>query len=57
MDLVPCIQVWDCQRKTVLTDFKKHSYGVQCCALSPDETLVLSADIDSVVMVSTDHTQ
>ena len=60
---VPC-KVWDTHRKTsiapgservkkspLILEFKGHQYGVQCCAISPDETLVISADIDSCVMV------
>lgn len=42
------------RKKTVVQDFKGHEYGVTCCAFSPDETetLVVSADVDCVVMVS-----
>ena len=45
-------QVWDSRKRTIIQDFRNHQFGVQSCAFSPDETLVLSADVDSVVMVS-----
>ncbi len=48
----PPVKVWDVRKKTVVQDFKGHMYGVTCCAFSPDETLVLSADVDCVVLVS-----
>ena len=38
--------------KQLVCDFKGHKYGVQCCAISSDEKLVLSADISSTVLVS-----
>ena len=57
-------KVWDTHRKTsiapgrervkkspLILEFKGHQYGVQCCAIAPDESLVISADIDSCVMV------
>ena len=46
-----CLQVWDARKRRLLTEFKRHVYGVQCCAISPDEKLVLSADIDSCINV------
>ena len=58
------LQVWDTHRKTsfatgservqkspLILEFKGHQYGVQCCAIAPSEELVISADIDSCVMV------
>ncbi|XP_064383959.1 apoptotic protease-activating factor 1-like isoform X2 [Halichondria panicea] len=47
------VKVWDVRKKTVVQDFKGHEYGVTCCAFSPDETetLVVSADVDCVVML------
>ena len=44
-------QVWDARKRRLLTEFKRHVYGVQCCAISPDEKLILSADIDSCINV------
>lgn len=59
-----CVKVWDTHRKTsiaptnervkkspLILEFKGHQYGVQCCAISPGERLVMSADIDSCIMV------
>lgn len=58
------LKVWDTHRKTsiapgnervkkssLILEFKGHQYGVQCCAITPGEDLVMSADIDSCVMV------
>ena len=62
--LVNQLKVWDTHRKTsiapgnervkkssLILEFKGHQYGVQCCAITPAEDLVMSADIDSCVMV------
>jgi apoptotic protease-activating factor len=58
------VRVWDTHRKnsiapgnervkksSLILEFKGHQYGVQCCAITPGEDLVMSADIDSCVMV------
>ena len=58
------LKVWDTHRKnsiapgnervkksSLILEFKGHQYGVQCCAITPGEDLVMSADIDSCVMV------
>lgn len=63
-----CVQVWDTHRKSsiapgnervkksqLMVEFKGHHYGVQCCAIAPNESVVLSGDIDSCVMVSFKH--
>ena len=39
------------KKSPLILEFKGHQYGVQCCAIAPDEGLVISADIDSCVMV------
>ncbi|CAI8008597.1 Uncharacterized WD repeat-containing protein alr2800 [Geodia barretti] len=58
------VRVWETHRKTsiapgnervkkspLMLEFKGHQYGVQCCAIAPDESLVISADIDSCIML------
>lgn len=46
------MQVWEPRTGRLVSDFKEHLYGVQSCALSPDNSWVISADIDSVIIVS-----
>ena len=46
------LQVWEPRTQRLVCDFSEHQYGVQCCCLSPDNKWVLSADIDSVIIVS-----
>lgn len=37
--------------KRIILDFKEHKDEVSCCAGSPDEQLVVSCDISSVLLV------
>lgn len=39
------------KKSSLILEFKGHQYGVQCCAISPNEEVVISADIDSCIMV------
>ena len=38
--------------RKLLLQFTEHNDGVQCCDLSPDTSLVVSADIGAEVIVS-----
>lgn len=45
-------QVWNVDSKQTTCTMNAHSAGVNCCAISPDDKLVLSGDGNSLVLVN-----
>ena len=43
--------MWDVDSIQIILDFKVHKDIVNCCAVSPDEKLVISCDSSSRVLV------